>query len=316
MNKATTIGIVACSKQKRDDKKRLPARQRYCSPMFRMSLEYAERECAAVYIVSAMYGLITPDAEISDYDRRLSDLGGKRHQKAWGVRIASTLIATHGKRNVDYLLMMGEDYAAPLRGGLHVHGGYVGDTWQGVPFDRMHEPLKGLALGPRLSKLRSLLVALALALACVACNSIDPGRPHVHLIADTRMPVYLDGARAWTPLGFAFDFTSDGRVECQRRWFEGSDDCQLTIGIVVDPLTLERTGSPAAADRHGRVVYLDDTLGDSGRTAMRVAIAHEIGHIVLDTPEHTKGGIMGAASWQMTEVDYALACESIGRGCR
>lgn len=46
-----------------------------------------------------------------------------------------------------------------------------------------------------------------------------------------------------------------------------------------------------------------------------VAIAHEIGHGVLDTGRHTNCGIMGSSDWFPCDEDIALACERVGVGC-
>lgn len=169
---------------------------------------------------------------------------------------------------------------------------------------------------------------LTLILATLAACADPPhaDNPVVVLVHDGEpRPEYLDGARAWEPLGYRFHLASDEEVvlsggqlapECGRQWYDrGCRDCQLTIGIVVDPLLLERLGSDAAADREARAVLLDDRLLESDTEAasryLQIAVAHEVGHIVLDTPLHTDGGIMGGASAEMREVDYQLACDTI-----
>lgn len=178
---------------------------------------------------------------------------------------------------------------------------------------------------------RSTLLLLALASTLTACLDDEaPRAPSVRLFHDgAERAEYLRGARGWEPLGFEFAIgdpivTEPEHPECSRKWYErvqrlGSEDCQISITIVVDPLLIERTGFDAAAGRDSRVVYLDDLILESHTPAalhyLTVAVAHEVGHIVLDTPLHTDGGIMGGATATMRDVDYELACSSIGLGC-
>jgi hypothetical protein len=47
-------------------------------------------------------------------------------------------------------------------------------------------------------------------------------------------------------------------------------------------------------------------------------IAHELGHVLLNTGKHTTHGVMvtGGWMWALSAKDRALACEAIGRGCK
>lgn len=173
--------------------------------------------------------------------------------------------------------------------------------------------------------MRGVLSVLLLSGACA--GTTYPDNPIVVLRYDGELRIeYLDGACAWEPLGFrvyladepeAADAGGQIAPECGPRWYQhGSRDCQITIDIVVDPLLLERSGTDAAAFSATRVVLLDDRLleADTGPASryLRTAVAHEVGHVVLDTGRHTQGGIMGGATSVMRDVDYELACETIG----
>jgi hypothetical protein len=150
-------------------------------------------------------------------------------------------------------------------------------------------------------------VALALGYSCGDNHYERAELPSVRLVAPAGdRPEYHDGCEAWAELGFRF--RDPPRVECGRRWYDDAQtDCTITIGIVVQPDLIERTGSDAAAQRDFRTVYLDDDNHD-----VVLSVAHECGHILLDTPRHTQGGVMGGASRDLTGVDYELACETIG----
>ena len=111
------------------------------------------------------------------------------------------------------------------------------------------------------------------------------------------------------PLGLYVDPKPGER--CARNWHNtGPIDCAITIDVGRDPLLVEKFGTQALSNRGERTVLIDARLTDRDR--LRVAAAHEIGHIILDTPRHTQGGIMGGSAWVMRPVDFALACETIG----
>ncbi len=148
------IGLVACSAQKLD--RPAPAHELYCSPLFRKSLAYALSRCTQVYVISAAHGLVALDQEVKPYDRRLN----KKERAAWGRRIASDLIARHG-RDVDYLILAGQDYAVPVATGLRTHDGFHEDGWRGVKIERILQPLLGLQVGERLRKLNEWIGAAA-----------------------------------------------------------------------------------------------------------------------------------------------------------
>lgn len=168
--------------------------------------------------------------------------------------------------------------------------------------------------------IRFALIALTLA-ACA--TDAQPVAPHVGLYVVNSDPgrtvaqgsiEHLDGANAWAPLGFesAFEHGTYERPECGRHWFESDEEratCQITIGVVLVPNLIERRGTDALSNREERAIYLDTRLtGDQ----LRIATAHEVGHVVLDTPEHTRTGIMSGQTWHLSDDDRDLACRTIG----
>jgi hypothetical protein len=149
----STIGLVGCGARKLG--RPAPARDLYTSPLFRKSLAYAERRCQRVYVLSAALGLLELDQEVMPYDRRM---GRGSERELWGIRVAGTLIARHG-REVDYLVLAGADYARPLATALCCHDGHRDGAWRGVSRDRVLQPLLGLPLGWRLRRLNELLAS-------------------------------------------------------------------------------------------------------------------------------------------------------------
>lgn len=143
------IGLVSCGAQKLEDA--APARSLYTSPLFRLSLQYAEERCETTYVLSAAHGLVDLDRVLKPYDRRL---GGKKERAIWARRVAGELVERHG-RDVDYLILAGVDYAGPLSTALctidgHRRGDDGGFRWHGVDPSRILQPLARKSIGPRL----------------------------------------------------------------------------------------------------------------------------------------------------------------------
>lgn len=171
--------------------------------------------------------------------------------------------------------------------------------------------------------MRTILIALLSIAACadaprpdaplvrlVVVNS-DPGRTPAEPRAE-----HIDGALAWSPLGFDVEL-EDGTyplTECQRRWYASASSdaraCQLTIGVVLVDYLIERRGTSALANRDERWIAVDTRLTGYELT---IAVAHEIGHVVLDAPneDHTPTGIMSGTTARMSDDDRDLACRNI-----
>jgi hypothetical protein len=143
------IGLVSCSSQKLE--RPAIARRLYSSPLFQKSLEYAERRCMAVYILSAAHGLVGVDDFIEPYNRRL---GTKAERAQWGKRVVGELFQRDVKHHEDLFVLAGEDYAGPLRSALR------DVNWSGA----MYEPLRGMQVGERLAFLNAELERMPLQL--------------------------------------------------------------------------------------------------------------------------------------------------------
>lgn len=130
------IGLISCSAQKLD--RPAPARELYCSPLFRKSLAYAERRCERVYVLSARHHLVELDTVHEPYEHRL---GGVAERERWGDAVACELVARHGG-DLAALLLAGTEYVDPIRLG-----------WLWTPGARelyIVDPLAGLQVGQRL----------------------------------------------------------------------------------------------------------------------------------------------------------------------
>lgn len=169
----------------------------------------------------------------------------------------------------------------------------------------------------------ALLCALALP-ACVEPEDRVPERaplPDVHFVSRDGIlhQEYVDGAHAWEFLGFDFiDERYAGPLpECDRFWYvDHVKPCVITITVVVDPYLIEKYGADGAAFRAERQTHLDDSVWQHGSAYVAMIVAHEVGHVLLDTDVHTAEGLLSGAQenkplWPSPE-DSALACQEIG----
>jgi hypothetical protein len=67
-----------------------PAKDLYDSRLFRRRRSYAERRGRRWFILSALYGLVDPDAIIEPYDLALKEVSA-RERSSWGERVVGQL---------------------------------------------------------------------------------------------------------------------------------------------------------------------------------------------------------------------------------
>ncbi len=135
-----TVVLVSCSKAKGGCT--AAAKDLYNSPLFRKSRRFAERTESRWFILSALHGAVDPDTTLSPYDATLS--GHSRAERMdWAERVFRQLehfIEPQSR----VILLAGREYCEFLRPMLSEHGHDV------------EEPLQGLRLGERLSRLGTL----------------------------------------------------------------------------------------------------------------------------------------------------------------
>lgn len=134
------IGLVACCMTKLA--RPAPARELYISPLFRMSLAFAEARCERVYVASAEHDLVELGRVLSPYNRTLTTLTPAQ-RKLFGAAVARGLVDRHGDR-FELLVLAGAAYIDPIRAAFARMGAHV----------EMREPLAGLQIGERLSFLK------------------------------------------------------------------------------------------------------------------------------------------------------------------
>jgi hypothetical protein len=134
------IVLISCVKSKRPF--RCAAKELYCSNLFQAQREFAEALARRWFILSAKYGLVSPDQDIEPYEKTMNGASAAE-KKAWSEKV---LIDLEGKLGPSDRLVItaGENYCRYLIPLLEAKGHEV------------EQPLKGLSMGYRPGRLRKL----------------------------------------------------------------------------------------------------------------------------------------------------------------
>lgn len=140
------VGVVACSSKKNDPavvgKRRLQARDLYgASDLFRKASSYADAVTDEWVILSAKYGLVTPDRLLPYYNQALPRSGNK----AWAAKVRRSLEDRYDLDRTRFLVLAPSHYRKYL--------------FTGSDLD-YEAPMKGLGIGQQLGWLKTRLEAL------------------------------------------------------------------------------------------------------------------------------------------------------------
>lgn len=141
LRRAVKVALVGCGARKRPGSH--AARDLYTGSLFRAAFAHAERTADEVYIVSALWGLVAPDAQLEAYERALDALS-KPEREAWADRIVSDLAERFAGLSVRIAIYAGAAYADELEEAIRRR---VTD----LRIDSFAVPLEGLPLGRRLA---------------------------------------------------------------------------------------------------------------------------------------------------------------------
>lgn len=154
--------LIACSKTKAfSGDEKIKAGDAYCSPLFQKSRRWAESRGLDYAIISAKYGLVWPNEQIKDYDLMLNELT-KSQKKQWGARVAKEIHRWRLKNDFKkdkngwvsadgtIITLAGKAYTDPLESSLATFS-----TMRNEEPIEVEQPLEGLQVGQRLSKLNS-----------------------------------------------------------------------------------------------------------------------------------------------------------------
>lgn len=133
------VVLVGCGARKLNQP--APARDLYTSPLFRLSLQWAQRQ-GTTYVASAKHGLLRLDDVIEPYDLRLAQLS-RPERLRWGREILEALRGLHPQLS-ELVLLAGADYVRWL---------WPPTAWGWW----VREPLRGMQIGQRVAWLRQVL---------------------------------------------------------------------------------------------------------------------------------------------------------------
>jgi cytoplasmic iron level regulating protein YaaA (DUF328/UPF0246 family) len=83
-----TIALVTCVSKKNQSP--MPASELYCSELFQKMSAYARKNSDEWYILSAKYGLLSPDKVISPYNQTLNNMSSQERLE-WSRKVVSDL---------------------------------------------------------------------------------------------------------------------------------------------------------------------------------------------------------------------------------
>lgn len=132
-----TIILISCASKKLDHK--APARELYCSPLFRESLLFANSfSPASVYILSAKYGLLSPERTIAPYNLTLKEMNASA-VRDWASGVAGQLGKVSDLKRSKFILLAGQRYRKYL-----------------IPYlDNFDAPLQNMPIGKQLQFLKT-----------------------------------------------------------------------------------------------------------------------------------------------------------------
>jgi cytoplasmic iron level regulating protein YaaA (DUF328/UPF0246 family) len=123
------IALVSCVKSKRS----VPAaaRELYTSPLFRGLRDYAEATTDAWYILSAKYGILSPDDVVAPYELTLNRML-KSEREAWARRVQDQIVDLIAPDD-HITLLAGARYREQLEPFLRGRGNAVVVPLEGLP---------------------------------------------------------------------------------------------------------------------------------------------------------------------------------------
>lgn len=170
-------------------------------------------------------------------------------------------------------------------------------------------------------------VALLLALVAGCASRAAPGPTAiVRLVAPEQWTTddvehIRIGLAGWVTLGFRPSPDADTDLApCPADWHLHRPpvvDCALVIGIKRETGMHDALGVDGLSDRASRTISVDARWTG---WLLSAVVAHETGHILMNTSRHLPAGQRGVmqaagAEWDVSDADRRLGCETIRRGC-
>ncbi|MDD9807724.1 MAG: hypothetical protein OXU34_05560 [Gammaproteobacteria bacterium] len=136
--KLKVIILISCASRKLSC--RAKARDLYISPLFKLSLRYAEGlKADGIFILSAKHGLLPLSREIEPYEQTLNDMRAAEI-KIWAEKVLAQLKGACSVEQTAFIFLAGEKYRKYLLPHL----------------TNTEIPLQGLRIGQQMKELKRL----------------------------------------------------------------------------------------------------------------------------------------------------------------
>ncbi|MGC8537613.1 MAG: DUF6884 domain-containing protein, partial [Candidatus Micrarchaeia archaeon] len=130
------IVLISCAKKK--IKHEAKAKDLYDSLLFKLSGGYAQTlNPDKIFILSAKYHLLDPEKVVGPYDKTLNEMNAEERRE-WGAEVLRQLSKEANLENDKFIILAGKRYLEPIRDKIA----------------QKEEPLKGLRIGERISRLK------------------------------------------------------------------------------------------------------------------------------------------------------------------
>lgn len=134
-----SVVLISCVSQKLAVSAK--AKDLYTSTLFRLNYAYAQKlQPRAIFILSAKYGLVSPDDMIEPYDMTLNTMS-QAARRDWSAKILAQLRLKADIKRTSFVFLAGERYRQHLAPELPHH----------------EVPLQGLTIGRQLQRLQEML---------------------------------------------------------------------------------------------------------------------------------------------------------------
>ena len=101
------VGLVACCSKKLKNKSL--AKDLYQSTLFKSSMEYLNKRCDKIFILSAKYGLLELAEEIEPYNLTLNEMN-KNERTNWSKEVLKKLKIKTDLQRDEYIILAGNNY--------------------------------------------------------------------------------------------------------------------------------------------------------------------------------------------------------------
>lgn len=251
-----TIVLVSCVKTKQTDGQAHAAADLYTSPWFKSARQFAEREGAAWFILSAEHGVLHPTNTIPAYEKTLSKMK-KAERQAWSVMVLEQL--RHVLQPGDKIIVLaGVAYRAFLVDELGARGHLV------------DIPMAGLELGEQKAWLNA-----ANAAAATPAETAPPiiENPSPHFAEPT--PLFSNGESngetipPFSPIAFV-EFQKEGEEEAAESRICPVEYSDTTVSVRITINCTVRFARPGAGRDFG--IYRRAWIAPSSKTRMQVYV--------------------------------------------